>query len=60
VGDLDFHDWLDYGRRQGWIGDAFCLTHDTGLTDDELEEEHCVPGLRVTIALDEPEFVTGF
>lgn len=36
-----FGDWLSIGITNGWVSDAFCVTHDGGyqyMDDEELEE----------------------
>jgi hypothetical protein len=39
--------WLSIGQREGWIGDVFCESHDTSLTDDELAYGNCAWCVRI-------------
>lgn len=59
-GDLDFDDWLTYGRSRGWITKPYCDMHEpTPLSaeeedilngayeDDEGYDDPCIPVVRI-------------
>lgn len=50
---MTFDEWLDVGRKKGWISPGVCATHDgLPMTDEEMAEfdeggDPCLPALRV-------------
>jgi len=50
---VEFTEWFDLGRKEGWISDAFCQTHDGGPMSDEEEqmfedgEDPCIFTVRI-------------
>ena len=55
----DYNDWLELGIERGWCSQVTCSTHETVMTDDELEQyweegdDVCVFVVRLNGASDE-------
>lgn len=49
----EYHTWLSYGLKRGWVSDPFCATHDMGpWSDEEIREldegyDPCMPTVRL-------------
>jgi hypothetical protein len=51
--EIDFYDWVGFGKEMGWCSDIVCETHDgLPMTDEEMEgwefgSDECVPAIRI-------------
>lgn len=51
--EIDFHEWLSFGKDMGWCSDIVCDTHEgLPMTDEEMESwdfgnDECVPAIRI-------------